>query len=264
MKPIENITIVGTGNVAVNLLDALISRGFNITEVIGRSDKQLQHIQYQYRVPVNTNLKAIDVKSDLLVLAITDDAIEVVAQKLNPLSVPVVHTAGSVSMDVFIQTGFPLYGVFYPLQTFTKTRLVDFSNVPLFIEANTQQFEIQLMNLAKKLSSNVQSANSMQRAMLHVAAVFACNFSNHMMAVAHKLTMENNLDFNALLPLIKETLEKAIALGPEHAQTGPAIRKNQQVLLKHDEILQDEPHLQEIYRLLSNSIQRFHTKHRKE
>ena len=167
-----------------------------------------------------------------------------------------VHTAGSISMDVW--KGYAKnYGVLYPMQTFSKYRKVDFMQVPFFIEANHKEGMTCLNTLAHKLSPKVYEASSEQRKYLHLAAVFACNFTNHMYALCDRLLGEQGLPFEVMLPLIDETARKVHELRPKDAQTGPAVRYDQNVIKHHLGMLAGEPDMQEIYEKISENIHRY-------
>jgi predicted short-subunit dehydrogenase-like oxidoreductase (DUF2520 family) len=145
-------------------------------------------------------------------------------------------------------------GVFYPLQTFSKTKKVDFKDIPIFIESNNIDTEQVLMLLAKAISNKVSKIGSEERKALHVAAVFASNFTNHMLTLSKNIIEQNSLNFDVLKPLILETINKSLAVGPENAQTGPAKRGDLEILDKHLEFIKDDPALAEIYKVLSQHI----------
>ena len=163
-----------------------------------------------------------------------------------------VHTAGSMPMDIF-SGHVANYGVLYPMQTFSKTREVDFSVIPFFLEANTSENAGKLQQLAEKLSENVRFLSSDKRKSLHLAAVFACNFTNHIYALAVKFLQGQGIPADVLLPLIDETAAKIHTMSPREAQTGPAIRYDENVINKHLAML-DDPDMRTIYRLISQSI----------
>jgi len=146
------------------------------------------------------------------------------------------------------------YGVLYPMQTFSKAREVDFASVSFFVEANGEAELTVLKEMASSLSPKVYEATSAQRTYLHMAAVFACNFANHMYTLSAHLLEKHGLPFDAMLPLIDETARKVHGLHPQEAQTGPAVRRDENVMNKHLEMLAEEPELQELYRKISNSI----------
>jgi len=164
-----------------------------------------------------------------------------------------VHTAGSVSMAVF-QEKKEKYGVFYPFQTFSKAKQLDFKKIPVFIEASHPEVEAVLCALASSVSNEVHQINSEQRLKLHIAAVFACNFVNHLYHVASDMLKSADLPFEVLKPLILETAGKVMQLTPEEAQTGPAKRNDTGVINKHLDALSESPDLRKIYQELSDMI----------
>jgi predicted short-subunit dehydrogenase-like oxidoreductase (DUF2520 family) len=185
-------------------------------------------------------------------VAIKDDAIENVLQQIIDKNIFIVHTSGSIPITVFEQTGFNNYGIFYPLQTFSKLKAINLLDVPFCIEANEQ--EDILVELANKLSNSVHRVDSEQRKKLHLAAVFACNFTNHMYAIAEDLCLKNNVNFNILKPLIRETAEKITLNHAKDVQTGPAKRKDEKIIENHIEQLSDSKSYQDIYKLITESI----------
>ena len=168
-----------------------------------------------------------------------------------------VHTAGSIPMNVW-EGHVWHYGVFYPMQTFSKQREVDFKEIPFFIEASSTEDAAFLKAIASTLSNRVYDADSEQRKSLHLAAVFTCNFTNHMYALAAELLKKYNLPFDVMLPLIDETARKVHELEPKAAQTGPAIRYDENVIGNHLRMLADDPGMQQLYELLSRSIHERH------
>ena len=190
------------------------------------------------------------------VIAVSDDAVGSVAEQLPATEGLVVHTAGSVSMDIFagkVQN----YGVMYPLQTFSKDRPVDFREIPFFLEADSSENLQLLMQIAKSASNKVFAANSLERMRLHLAAVFGCNFVNCMYDIASQIAGQSGFDSGILAPVLMETAQKAIASGnPQLVQTGPARRNDANVMQKHAELLADRPDWQNIYEQLSRYIGR--------
>ena len=164
-----------------------------------------------------------------------------------------VHTAGSLPMSIW-EGHTENYGVFYPMQTFSKQREVDFAEIPFFIEASAPSHVELLKAIAGALSERVYEADSEQRKNLHLAAVFTCNFTNHMYAIAAKLLEKYHLPFDVMLPLIDETARKVHELTPKNAQTGPAVRYDKNVIGNHLDMLADEPEMQKIYELISRNI----------
>lgn len=192
--------------------------------------------------------------SDIIIISVKDDAIQEVAGKIKGKASIIVHTSGSVSMDL-LENCAENYGVLYPLQTFSKDKELEYNNIPFFIEGNSQATVNVLRQLTEKISPEIFEADSIKRKKLHIAAVFACNFSNHLVAIADQLLKEDDMDYRVLMPLLKETVKKLDMLSPDKAQTGPAIRKDKTVMAAHEEMLKSKPHWKSIYSLLSSSIQ---------
>lgn len=247
------ITLVGAGNVAWHLGKAFSQKGFAINRVLDRtasSSKELaEELKAEYSGIPGDGIAG----SDVCLICISDDAIVSVINQLNPGTCLLMHTAGSVSLDVFKDKAVN-YGVLYPLQTFTRGRSLDYSRIPFLTEANTPENLNFINQLASAVSNRVTEADSNRRLYIHLAAIFASNFSNHMYAMAEKIALEYNMPFELLKPLIAETTAKAIDMSPHNAQTGPAARGNRSVIEKHLELLKDNPRLQEMYRVISDSI----------
>jgi predicted short-subunit dehydrogenase-like oxidoreductase (DUF2520 family) len=193
---------------------------------------------------------------DAILISVADDAISSIVEQISGTKSCVIHTSGSTSIDVL--SAFKKAGVIYPLQTLQKEVLSLEIKIPLFIEWSNPDSEKVIETLARFISDDVHQANSQQRLNLHIAAVFACNFSNHLLHIAEKLCNSSNLSFDLLKPLIVQTFEKAVLQNPSRSQTGPALRKDVGILQKHLAELNNQPELAEIYRLISNQIQAFH------
>ncbi|MDE5418904.1 DUF2520 domain-containing protein [Labilibaculum sp. DW002] len=255
---IEKIVIIGAGNLATQLSLALHEKGLGIIQVYSRTIESASELAGKVNAEASNSLQDIKTNADLYILAVSDKALQSV---LNGISIPkakLVHTAGSISVDVF-KDYTDTFGVFYPLQTFSKNRKVDFSNIPICIEANQEAFAAELFELGRKISSNLHAISSDQRKQLHLAAVFTCNFANHMYSIGQELLAEKNVDFNLLQPLIKETAEKITELDPIAAQTGPAVRFDEDVIKAHEESLNMHPDFQKLYRFVSQSIYKMHS-----
>ena len=233
-----NIAIIGKGRVAIHLSQALASAGHDITMCGGR--KRIQS------VPEN---------AEMVILAIKDSAIAEVAQGLATSRALVVHTSGSVSMDTIPSAH---RGVMYPMQTFSMERAVDFRSIPLFLEAGTKEDMDTLSKLAYTISDTQMPMDGQQRKVLHLAAVLCCNFVNHLYELSHDVMAEQGIPFEILFPLIRETFDKIQTMTPHEAQTGPALRGDENVMQCHMAMLRD-PRRREIYRLLSESIRVSHT-----
>ena len=250
-----NIALIGAGNLAWHLGHALIQKGVKVTQVISRTAVSAQYLAVRLNAASSNNLSHLSKDTDFCILCVSDDAIPQVLNSLEPGNSTVVHTAGSIPMSVIGGHAHD-FGVLYPLQTFTRGRPLEFEKVPLLVEGNSPEALQKISRLAGSISSLVIKTDSDQRLYLHLAAVIASNFANHMYALAEKLTLEYGLSFELLKPLIEETTAKAIAISPLEAQTGPAVRRNKITIEKHLALLQEHPDLQQLYLLISDSITR--------
>jgi predicted short-subunit dehydrogenase-like oxidoreductase (DUF2520 family) len=255
MNNYYSITIIGAGRVAWHVARHLETAGHHICEVWspdGQSAKQLAKRLYEAAPTDRLNFE--DSEAELFLLAVPDDAIRDVAEQLVlPEGTVLAHTSGSKGIQLLTDLPY-VAGVFYPLQTFSKEKEVDFRQIPILIEGETSEATHLLTDIAGSLSKKVQYATSDQRKTLHLAAVFACNFTNHLLTIASNILETDELDFRLLHPLINETIQKALHLGPDQAQTGPAVRRDLGTLRAHLASLSDNPELAGIYRLLSESI----------
>ncbi len=250
MKNNLAVTIIGSGNVATHLYKALASDKKPILKI--------EEVSTEKRVEVtlvnSRTLENLPDHSDIILISVKDDAIAEVAEKVKGKASIIAHTSGSVRMEVLGNYA-EHFGVFYPLQTFSKDKQLEYHNIPFFIEGDSQATVKALRDLANEISTEVFEADSNKRKKLHIAAVFACNFSNHLVAIADELLKEEDMDYRVLMPLLKETVKKLESLRPIDAQTGPAVRKDKTVMAAHEEMLNSEPHWKAIYTLLSSSIQ---------
>lgn len=190
---------------------------------------------------------------DYILITVSDDAIKAISDSFETHSATVIHTSGSRPIsDLDNHTK---RGVIYPLQTFSREKPVDFEHLSLFLESTPKE-EAEVLELAKCISNHCKFANSESRAKIHLGAVFACNFSNHMFHLADRILSEAGLELKDVQSLIEETTVKAFELSPKTAQTGPAIRKDLSTLALHENLLAEDD-IKEIYRLLSKSIQKY-------
>ncbi|RUT78673.1 Rossmann-like and DUF2520 domain-containing protein [Ancylomarina longa] len=259
---IQKIVILGAGNLATQLALALQENGIEILQIYSRTEKSAKALADQLHCEFTTSLRELVPKADLYIWALSDKALYPV---LGEMPVPignVVHTAGSIPMDVFENYARD-YGVFYPLQTFSKDRKVDFSTIPICVEASEEYLQAELLELGQRISNDVQIINSEQRKQLHLAAVFACNFTNHMYSVGQALLKEKGMDFRLLHGLISETAHKALYLDPLMAQTGPAVRFDEETMNLQEEELKETPEFQKLYRFVSESICHMHAAKKK-
>ncbi|MDH5397430.1 MAG: DUF2520 domain-containing protein [Cyclobacteriaceae bacterium] len=251
-----DVSVIGSGNVAWHLAPALDNGGFKVREVYSRSAAHAKEITGRlYEAVVKTDLDFSDTRSRLIIIAVADEAIEEIATELVvPDNVMVVHTSGSQPMSLLGYLPTDHIGVFYPLQTFSKGVKVDFDNVPFFIESQTREGLEWLNFMGETISNRVIKADSADRKALHVAAVFASNFLNHMLTLSQDILDRKGLDFDLLQPLVTETVNKALNEGPANVQTGPAIRKDRDIIEQHTQYLAYDERLMEIYRLISENI----------
>lgn len=250
------VVCIGSGNVATHLSIALKATGADLVQVWSKSPGNAAALAQTVGAQPISDLSETDLSADLYVIAVKDDAIADVCNALKVIEGLVVHTSGAT--DINVLSSFKNYGVLYPLQTFSKTRQIDFAKIPLCLEAGNQKILSELKTIASSLSNLVYEVSSDQRKVLHLSAVFACNFVNHLYALGNQVLKPNNLDFELLRPLILETAEKVQHDLPVSVQTGPAVRNDEQTITKHLELLEGKPHLQEIYQTLSNSIKKTH------
>ncbi|MBK0380934.1 Rossmann-like and DUF2520 domain-containing protein [Mucilaginibacter segetis] len=247
------ITIIGSGNVATHLSAALKNAGHKIVQVYSRNINKANLLAYHVAAEPIDDIVLIDANTDIFIIAVNDDAVGEIARQLAGFDILMAHTSGSVGIST-LQAFTDNAGVFYPLQTFSTTKELDFRQVPLCVEGADELITKTLEELARTVSNNVYQVNSEQRKILHLSAVFACNFTNHLYGVAQQLLAEHNMDFNMLRPLIAETADKVKQHLPAEVQTGPAVRKDEQTMQKHLQMLDNSPQLQELYRLLSQDI----------
>lgn len=247
------IVLLGSGNVATHLAKALKSKGEELVQVYSQSLDNAVSLAQLIGARAIDDLTDVEQHADLYIISVKDDAIGTVAASLKNVSGLVVHTSGTTDINV-LASQVKKAGVFYPLQTFSKSKDVSFDNIPLCIEANDSDQLIVLNGLATKLSNQVYELDGEKRKVLHLAAVFACNFPNHLYALANKILNQNGLDFEIIRPLIAETADKVMGNLPENVQTGPAVRGDESTLNKHLSMLNDMPELHNIYQILSNSI----------
>lgn len=254
MNSKKSITFIGAGNVATHLAKSFFSKGLSISKVYSKNIENARLLAQAINAKPCNSLDNLYEQNHIYFVCVKDDVIEEVISQLSIQNNLVVHTSGSVGIDVFVNKNINNYGIFYPLQTFSKDKTVNISEVPFCIEGNNSATENELVDLAKCLSNNVQLINSEQRKHLHLAAVFACNFSNYMYAIADDLLQQNNLDLNLLKPLITETANKIKDNPPKAMQTGPAKRNDQEVIKKQLEMLANKPEYKELYQLITNNI----------
>ncbi|MEO6904628.1 MAG: Rossmann-like and DUF2520 domain-containing protein [Bacteroidia bacterium] len=249
----NTIVIIGAGNVATHLGIALHDIGYTISQVYSPTKKSAFTLAKLIGADAITKIKDINDAATFYIVAIKDDAIEGLVNQLNLKDKLIVHTSGSVAMNV-LKKASKNYGVIYPLQTFSKNKIVDFKTIPLCIESNNATSLKSILYFAKTINNNIHKINSEQRKLLHLSAVFACNFSYYMYVIAEKLLSKNKLPFELLKPLIEETAMKIKDGSPAKMQTGPAVRNDKNTINAHLKLLNTDNNLKKIYKLLSESI----------
>ncbi|MES2108781.1 MAG: Rossmann-like and DUF2520 domain-containing protein [Bacteroidota bacterium] len=247
------ITIIGSGNVATHMGAAFKNAGHRIVQVYSPDIQHASLLAYHVGAEAIDKLEQINPETDVFIISVKDDAIGGLAATLTRYEKLIAHTSGATGLDVLLNYTSNA-GVFYPLQTFSKTKELDFRTVPLCIEGADISIEKQLTELARTVSNNVYKVDSEQRRVLHLAAVFACNFPNYLYAAAQRLLAGSNMGFEMLRPLILETAQKVQTHLPGEVQTGPAVRNDEFTMEAHADMLENEPELKKIYKLLSQEI----------
>jgi predicted short-subunit dehydrogenase-like oxidoreductase (DUF2520 family) len=250
------IAIVGSGNVASFFAKKFAAAGFTIVSIHSKNLAHAESLASEVQAIASNTLSTIGSDFDYLLFAVSDDALKAcVAEVPASNNFCWLHTSGTMSKEIFAEKT-NRYGVFYPLQTFTKSVSLSQSIFPVLIESSSKEIQQALEKLAAQIKLPFQYADSDQRKNIHLAAVFACNFSNHLFQIASEILAEQHLPFELLLPLIQETVAKLNHLSPSAAQTGPAIRNDQAVISAHIALLKEHPQWAMVYQLLSAEIQK--------
>lgn len=255
------IVIIGAGNLATNLAKTLVKVGHHVVQVYSRTMKSAETLAEIVHAEAVADIASVRADADLYVLSVKDSALEGLLASLcrGKEEKVFLHTAGSMPMDVF-EGKAKHFGVLYPMQTFSKNKEVDFSAIPCFIEYNDSQSQTMIENLAHQLSSQVFKLSGEDRKYLHLSAVFACNFVNHCYAISQQLLESHGIPFEVMLPLIDETARKVHQLSPLEAQTGPAVRYDENIIRNQSALLAESPLTKDIYELMSQEIHQFSEK----
>lgn len=245
------IVIIGSGNVAYHMAKAFSLKKIPLLQIFGRNGEELKKISDELDIPYSTeNLE----NADLYIICVSDNSVESVSQLITKKDCLVAHTSGSLPKEIL--KGEYRKSSFYPLQTFSKLKELDYEKIPLFVEAENQQDKHLLFEIASKISENVMESSYEKRKYIHLTAVFACNFVNHLFARAKEISDSQEIPFDYFLPLIDETVQKIHEIEPKAAQTGPAVRNDVRVLELHEQLLKDES--LEIYKTMNHSIQKMY------
>ncbi len=244
-----NISIIGTGNVSWHLGHALVDAGYAINQVIGRNEVNTQSYAKAFNADPVYSVNDLDPSVDVVFICVSDDQVQQVEEDIPAFDGQIAHTSGSMPLHPKREN----CNVFYPLQSFSKDVAVSFSSIPILLEGHSVEAVSLLREIAQNLSNNVYEVSTDQREKLHVAAVFANNFTNHLFEQAYNICVENNIPFDILHPLIQETAFKAIHANPADSQTGPASRNDQTVIEKHLSLITDK-NQRTLYRVITDSI----------
>ena len=255
------IAFIGAGNVATHLAKTLQDNGFPILQVYSRTVKSAELLGNILQVDFTTKPERITPDADIYVIAVKDDVVDSVLSNLNVQNKLIVHCSGSLTLTV-LEKYSKNYGVIYPFQTFSKQREIYFREIPVFIEANSKENEKLLLDLAAKISGKVLCINSEKRKYLHISAVFACNFVNHLYTIAAEILKSKNISFDVLKPLIVETAAKIEEMQPLEAQTGPAVRFDEKIIAMHLKELEGSNDYKELYNSITKSIFEHHQNNR--
>lgn len=243
--------IIGSGNVAYHLAKAFVQNGISLAQIFGRNENELQKISSELNIPYSTE-KLED--ADLYFICVSDNSVEDVSKIISKKNSLVAHTSGSLPKEIL--AGEYRKSSFYPLQTFSKSKDLDYTKIPFFIEAENTEDQKILTDLASKISENVMESTHEKRKYIHLTAVFACNFVNHLFSRAKEISDAQEIPFDYFLPLIDETVQKIHEIEPKSAQTGPAVRNDKRVLELHEQLLQGES--LEIYKTINQSIKKMY------
>lgn len=252
----KTIVFIGAGNVASHLAPALDGvAGLEVIQVYSRNRDNASALASRLNNSRATSDISDLMKADIYIVSLVDDAVGEILKHIPVNDALWLHTSGSLTKDVLSSCS-KRYGVFYPLQTFSKGVAVDVSEVPIFTEGSTLEVEKEIKALAESITSRVIHAEEDTRRRMHIAAVFGCNFVNYLWTLSDDILREEGLSLDVLRPLLYETLRKAVTIGPGAGQTGPAVRGDRKIMDKHLSLL--SPEEADIYRLLSDSIYKYH------
>jgi len=251
------ISFVGAGRVSGALCRSFFNAGSKIQKIVSRTEKSSQALTSLCNASWSPD-PDFDDSSDVIIVAVPDDNLKVVLHNVHcSADTLVAHTAGSLGLEVF-PSHISHKGIFYPLQTFSKDRNLDFRRLPFFLEASDPFASGVIKNLVDMMGGNAYFVDTEHRKMLHIAAVFVCNFTNYMLTASDQVVRKTGLPFEVLYPLINETILKAREIGPVKSQTGPAVRLDKGTIKKHIDLLSFSPELQRIYKEITKSIIRFY------
>ncbi len=251
----KKITFIGAGNLATHLGRALRTAGCQVCQVFSRTEDSAVQLANILNAEPLTDLRNLKNDADIYIISVKDSIMGQLIPSVckGRMDKIFLHTAGSMPISCF-EGQAKYYGVFYPMQTFSKKRDVDFSHIPVFIEGSSEETTAIIASLADRITDRVIPLSSSDRKYLHLAAVWACNFSNFCFDIASEILESHNIPFEVMLPLVDETVRKIHTISPCDAQTGPAVRYDENVMGQQLDLLSSRPDLQKLYRLLSDGI----------
>ncbi|MGE8556377.1 MAG: Rossmann-like and DUF2520 domain-containing protein [Chryseobacterium jejuense] len=246
------IVIIGSGNVAYHMAKAFRLNGISLAQIFGRNEKELSKISEELNIPYSTEHLE---DADLYIICVSDNSVGEVSKMITKKNCLVAHTSGSLPKENL--SGEYRKASFYPLQTFSKSKELEYDKIPFFIETENEEDTKILFKLASSISKNVMESTHEKRKYIHLTAVFACNFVNHLFSRAKEISDAQEIPFDYFLPLIDETVQKIHEIEPKQAQTGPAVRNDLRVLQLHEQLLQNEESIS-IYKTMNHSIQKMY------
>lgn len=251
----KKIVIIGGGNVAYHLIKSITASGHKLLQIYNRTLSNIQ--MHSSNSNLIGNIGELSPDGDIYIVCVKDDAIESMANKFNLKDKLVVHTSGNRSKEL-LQATSSNYGIFYPIQTFTKNVPIDFKNIPIVVEGNNAESTLLIKDFASSISNHVYELDETKRQYLNIAGVFVNNFTNALFASMDSFLKTKEVDFKILLPLIQNTVDKLKLDTPHKMQTGPAVRKDMDTIARQQDMLTDYPDLHQIYQLMTDMILKQH------
>ncbi len=247
------ISIIGSGNIAYHLTHHLLATGHHINSIYTRQAKEW--MDELASIPHKNSLDYKDEYADFIIIAIKDEAVgKVLSELKNVTNAQLLHTSGTLGLDIFKEHGFDDCGILYPFQTIQRSRKIDMGEVNYFVEAPDMVNEEKLTRFCEAANFKHEWVDSYHRSIYHLAAVFSSNFINHLLTLSKEILDEHGLNFKLLEPLIYETINKALDLQPKYTQTGPAVREDKVIIDRHMKMLDNDESKQKIYQIMSDSI----------
>jgi predicted short-subunit dehydrogenase-like oxidoreductase (DUF2520 family) len=253
MNQSKNFVCIGAGKVATHIVCGLCNSGYNLIQVYSRTIDSAKSLADQYSASYISDPSKLNINADFYLLSLPDQFLLQILEQINVHDKLIFHTAGSHGLEVF-GNRFSQFGILYPLQTISKHVQLNIAEVPFLIEACDDKALKDIEKIARSISENVLITDSETRKWIHLAAIFANNFTNHMITLSYEILQQKNLSPSLLRPLIEETYRKSIAMDPAKAQTGPALRNDTVIINKHIKMLEGQSLLQKIYTFTSQSI----------